>query len=458
VLARRLSKSLKNNYADAGKSQNTLFIMKTELIVEAGVAKSASFEAIRDQVAAALENQVRVENQDPDCYCWIQNMYSDRVVYSMDGSFYQRTYSISGDAVTFGDATEVEQTWTPIGESHRELVAESHQFSEAYDTKTGSLTVTVIKPGFNKAKSRFYPAEMLKRDSHIFEGAKMFADHQTDSEQKSRPEGSVNNWVANIKKVWSESDGTVKAQAVVIDPVFKTKLETLNENKMLSEMGISIRAIGEGYKAKVEGTETQYVESLIAARSVDFVTFAGAGGQVDAMESANNENDVDLMSEADLRKRRPDLISVIESTNKELKTNMKTLEQQLQEATTALAAEKTRADAAEAKIQESEKAARKATTASEIKKMISESKLPEPAQKKLEKQFAEAEKIDGVKEAIDAEVEYLKAVAPEAKVTNNGNKDNVQESDTAKPKPNSVESFKRLGFSEAEAKIAAGVK
>jgi len=57
------------------------------------------------------------------------------------------------------------------------------------------------------------------------------------------------------------------------------------------------------------------VESLIAARSVDFVTYAGAGGQIEAMESAtrDNEIDVDLVTEAALRKRRPDLIRLVEN-------------------------------------------------------------------------------------------------------------------------------------------------
>ena len=149
----------------------------------------------------------------------------------------------------------------------------------------GVLTVKVIQPGFNKSKTRFYPADTLKRDYKVFEGAKMFVDHQTDAEQKVRPEGSIKDWVANLRKVWVEKDGTIMGEAVVIDDGFKAKLSALASKNMLSQMGVSIRASGEVSGKEIEGVETSYVESLLSARSVDFVTFAGAGGEVLAMES-----------------------------------------------------------------------------------------------------------------------------------------------------------------------------
>lgn len=114
----------------------------------------------------------------------------------------------------------------------------------------------------------------------------MFANHQTDAENRARPEGSVHDWVASLTKVWPESDGTIKAQAAVVDPAFKARLEELDKHGMLNDMGISIRAIGEASRSVIDGVKTDCVESLTAARSVDFVTFAGAGGRVEAMESA----------------------------------------------------------------------------------------------------------------------------------------------------------------------------
>lgn len=344
----------------------------------------------------------------------------------------------------------------------RSLCAELAVLAEgAFDSKTGELTVTVIKPGFNKSKGRYYPAAMLKRDYKIFEGAKMFADHQTDAESKAKPEGSVNNWVASLKTPWVEADGTVKAKAAVIDPPFKAKLEELNKQGLLHEMGVSIRAIGEASPAEVQGTKTNLVESLVRARSVDFVTYAGAGGQVEAIEATHDENDVDLVTESQLRERRPDLITIIESHHVVEETVLKTLEQQLQESQTALATANAKVTELETKLTESDKATKKATAAIELTKLLSESGLPTKAQERLRKQFAEAVEVTGMKEAIDEEKEYIKSFTGKpAVVKNMGTENNgTQESDNGDgKKPNLVESFQLLGMSEKEAQLAARKK
>jgi hypothetical protein len=118
----------------------------------------------------------------------------------------------------------------------------------------------------------------------------MFADHQTESEQRVRPEGSLHNWVANLGEAWATSDGTVKGAAVVIDPLFKQKLENLRSAGQLDSMGISIRAVGEAYSGEIDGKSCTIVESLQSCRSVDFVTFAAAGGRVEALVSVGGAN------------------------------------------------------------------------------------------------------------------------------------------------------------------------
>lgn len=435
------------------------------LLVEDGVLKSESYEAIRDQVCAALQNQVRVEQNSYDAYSWIQNLYSDKVVYALGGEYYQRSYTITGDTVTFGDAVEVEMSWTPVGESQRALVGEVAQVKEAaYDASKGELTVKIIQPGFSKnqtkGRQRYYPAETIRKSHKIFEGAKMFGDHQTDKEAKEKPEGSVHNWVANLGETWvEEADGAAYGKATVIDPAFKAKLENLKSAGLLSEMGVSIRCAAECSEGKVEGRDAMVIESLLSARSVDFVTYAGAGGRVETLESDESEDHLDLISETRLREKRPDLVELIESKFQSEDIVNKTLEQQLQEANTQLAAantqlatEKKRADTSEAKVQEAEKTAKKATAQVEIAKLINESKLPEKAQERLKKQFSEAIEVAGVAEAISFEKEYLKSVGSAAVVKNLGeNAENKSE-----PKKISLkESFMNSGLNEKEAEIAA---
>jgi hypothetical protein len=442
-----------------------------------------SFDSLRCAVSSAINSNIN-NGVDMDCdddgpfdvgmYAWVADLFPKMVVYSMGSAYFQCTWKrdASGN-ITLGKPSPVEKAWISsdaaveesdksrtvavVGVGSREAIR-NIQLIEAgakYDSTKGVLTVKVIQPGFNKSKERFYPAETLKRDFNVFKGAKMFADHQTESEQSQRPEGSVNNWVASLNNVWAEADGTIMGEAVVIDPPFKLKLDTLNQNNLLTQMGVSIRAIGEASVKDIEGTKTKYVESFLAARSVDFVTYAGAGGQVMTIESSSlaDENDVDLINESAFRTRRPDIVKTIESNFKE--KEMKTLEQQLQESTDQL-------NAATAKIAALEAAGRKKDAAVQLATMISESKLPEVSAKRIQKVFATAENVEGMKEAIAEELEYVKSFGtPAIKKNNgsaeNGNNDASIESENKDKKPNLVESFRALGLSEAEAKIAADI-
>jgi hypothetical protein len=196
---------------------------------------------------------------------------------------------------------------------------------------------------------------------------------------------------------------------------------------------------------------------------VDFVTYAGAGGQVEAMESAtqDSEIDVDLVTEAALRKRRPDLIVLVEKHAQE--TTMKSVETQLQEANTKVEAlTKENADL-KTKFEEAQKASAKATVSAELTKQLTESKLPAISQERIRKQFAEAVKVDGIAEAIKAEQDYVKQLggARTAAPKNLGAADNgtVRESETHTAEENKAaleEAFKLMpGMSEKDAKLAA---
>jgi hypothetical protein len=436
------------------------------------LAQSASFDGIREKILRALQNVCngrepmvdRAEYAPGDnCYCWIRDLFKAQVVYSCDGIMYQRDYKVSGSKITFGDATKVEIAYKPLGESARQLLKEAVQLTEAkYDKANKSITMTVIRPGRSK-NNKFYSGTMLKRDHKVFEGVKMFANHQTDAEQRTRPEGDVNQWVATLKETWCEEDGTVKGKAIVFDPLFAAKLENLAEANLLNEMGTSIRAIGEASEAEVDGEQCVMVERFIKARSVDFVTYAGAGGQVETLESdRNDDEDLELVTEAALRKRRPDLVSIIESSALKESEAMKTVEQQLQEATTALTSANAENAKLTARITALEADTKKATVTKALDEALAAAKLPAKAEEKLRKQFATATEATGIKEAVEAEREYIKSFAPAAVkgmgVTTQETEEADKGGEGAEYDPKLlVESFKALGMNEAEAKKAAGI-
>jgi hypothetical protein len=203
--------------------------------------------------------------------------------------------------------------WKEAATATRGLFANVEQLEEAattYRASTGDLTITVIKPGVSK-NNRYYSAELLKKSSGIFESAKMFVDHQTDKDAQQRPEGSVRDWVGTITGVKVESDGTVKANVNIHNEAFKTNLANLKKAGNLSQMGVSIRAYGAASDGEVAGKKCKVIESLLGCKSVDFVTFAAAGGQVESMSEAVDPDDIMLIDIDALRAKRPDLVAAL---------------------------------------------------------------------------------------------------------------------------------------------------
>jgi hypothetical protein len=197
-------------------------------------------------------------------------------------------------------------------ESQRRILANVEQLEEAgttYQPSTGNLTLTVIKPGWSK-NNRYYPAHVLTKSAGLFEGAKMFVDHYTEAQDKQRPEGSVKDWVGTISGVHVVG-GAVKATANIHNEDFKQNLANLKKAGNLSQMGISIRAFGETKSGEAEGRKGTIVESVLGCKSVDFVTFAAAGGVVESMSEAVDPDDVMLLSLDDLKKKRPDLVEAL---------------------------------------------------------------------------------------------------------------------------------------------------
>ncbi len=343
--------------------------------------------------------------------------------------------------------------WVQESES-RTLLADYLPLTEAKIGSKGKALVTVIKPGFNSSKGRYYPAETLARDFKVFEGIKMYADHPTDKDEKERPERSIRDWVATLQNVRPGPEGAIVGEAVVVEPWMQEKLATLRDNSLLKDIGISINAVGSASKAEIEGVKTNFIERIVRARSVDFVTEAAAGGGVQLYESSDPDLDIDLVGLDTLKDRRPDLVKIIESairaeitTEVKKKMDLEAENKALTEANLTLAKER---DELKVKLTEADKAKAKAKAQAVIKEAIAEAELPDAAKVKLTEQFKEAEKADGIPEAIKAEAAYIAKLAEAGKVKGMGGSQPNPEKDKAALK----ESFKRLGMSDKDADVA----
>ena len=300
----------------------------------------------------------------------------------------------------------------------RELLQNFVSLTEAKIEK-GRATVIVIKPGFNATEDRYYPAEMLKRDFGIFEGMKMYADHPTEQEDKERPERSIRDWVATLFDVSADESGVVTGIAEVHEGWLKAKLAALGEKGLLTEMGVSIVAVGKASKGTIDGKETLVIERLTEARSVDFVTEPGAGGVVTFYES-DRSHDVGLIELAGLKERRPDLVKLIEADIREsMKLEVKKLMEdkeritELEGQNETLTTENT---GLKDKITEAEKAQAKADAQAAIKEAVDKAELPDVSKSRLVERFKDADTSDGIEEAIKSEVDYIATLAESGKV------------------------------------------
>jgi hypothetical protein len=407
----------------------------------------------------------------------VENVFQSHfIARGPEGKLFRMSYAFDRKGkITLGNPKEVVVSYVPLDTSvtERHICASVAPLTEGvYDEGKAVLPVTIITPGFNLSKKRFYPAEMLKRDFKIFEGMKMFVDHSTIAQDRARPEGSVRDWGGNLSKVHTEKDGTIRGEAAIIDEQLKLKLANLRKHGQLHTMGLSIRAIGKAKDVEIEGQRTMKVEQLLKGRSVDFVTYAGAGGQVEATESReSDEGDIDLLTLAQLHERRPDLVELIESNGGNTMNEVEQLQEQLAEKEAEIQRLTEAADTeeiekvktelkgvqdnlkkAEEKVAESEKATKIAKAKEHLDGLLKESKLPDVAKDKLRKQFKDSEGTDGMKEAIEDEVKYLAKVAP-GKVRDLG--ESKGSGDYEPDMKKRTERFQKMGLSETEAKVAA---
>jgi hypothetical protein len=143
----------------------------------------------------------------------------------------------------------------------------------------GTIPIKVIAPGWGS--SGYYPAEVLERDGpKVFaKGTQMFLDHPTDAEESDRPERSVKDLAAALTSDarW-EATGKAGPGLYADAQVFEPFRPFINEAS--KSIGVSIRAMGAAESGTAEGRTGPIIKKLSAAKSIDFVTAAGAGGKI----------------------------------------------------------------------------------------------------------------------------------------------------------------------------------
>ena len=419
-------KSMTKNITESALQEKANVIMG-KLIKLEEAAPAGSLEALRDDIRSALESVTAFSNATTgESYTpYIRYTFVDKIIVDADDKFYQIPYTKSEEGITFGEPKEVTEVYV-TKESQTSL-----ELEEANKTKTDdnvakttesidndldnigsfislkeatidkvkrSVRVVLIEAGTNPLKRRHYPVHTIEEAAPLFKGIKMYLNHATKQDELSRPEGDVKNWASTIQESWHE-EGKAMADVHIHD---NWLWESMQDPVFRGNIGLSINSKGMGYIGKIDSVDMQIIEKIVAPKSVDWVTEAGARGRVVQLLESRKEDIamLDTLNMQELKDARPDLVAAIikeNGGNTDEKVDKATVETQIKESKEEVT-----------KLQNDLKLRdqRDAVTA-----QLKESKLPVAAQARVSAKYKdtliEKELKEAVEADIKAEISYL---------------------------------------------------
>lgn len=263
------------------------------------------------------------------------------------------------------------------------------------------MDIVVIQPGWGNPKdNHYYPAEVLRRDAHIFEGAKMYATDHRPEEKNVRTE------VAKVERIIGFSeDGAPIGRVKVWNPDFAEDIRNREKLGELETLKCSILAKGKAKKGQIDGKDANIVEAIIASKytNVDFVTNAGAGGR--ALRLVENDEEVQMEKDEDL----------VEVDEIEEKTTEDEIQESddviLEEQDDEIAEDETEViedETGDDEVSEGDEDEPTHLAETDVFEILEKSKLPEQARERIAtgNYLSEAE----LQSAITAEKDYIKAL------------------------------------------------
>jgi vacuolar-type H+-ATPase subunit D/Vma8 len=195
--------------------------------------------------------------------------------------------------------------------------ARAHAFREdgALPNSGQRREIVIIEAGWGS--SGYYSEGVLGRDiPRIYPpGTHMYLDHPTVTEEYERPERSVKDLVA----VTLETPRMAGIAAVTVCEIFEHWVPVIDA--LAEHIGVSIRALGVAEEGDAGGKHGEIVKSLTEGRSIDFVTMAGAGGQVGQLVESARERIRPLIESA---RRHSPPVPVKEALYSELRDALET--------------------------------------------------------------------------------------------------------------------------------------
>ncbi len=272
-------------------------------IAKAGESLTTYLEKVRDSFYKKFSRESS-EQGSVAVNTWVKDIWTDKLVADVDDEMYTIPFQEVDGEIKFADKSEwtrVEQQYIPLSESLSfkmlEAKGKAERGTEWEVTIIGPETKDdIIKEGgrtYIKSKNgRLYSADALKNSVPIFEGVKVYDNHQTDEEfEKTQGMRSVaKEWVGVITDVfWDAGDKAVKGTLKVIDASLRTKLVEAYDAGVIDAIGLSIDALGDGAERAIKalsGATMLVVEKINKALSVDVVADPAAGGHLARLVAA----------------------------------------------------------------------------------------------------------------------------------------------------------------------------
>ena len=263
------------------------------------------------------------------------------------------------------------------------------KFSLLNRIKCSSSNLANNQAGKSK-NNRNYSAEVLKNALDLFEGAKMFLDHDDikGGWDGNRSVTELSGFIENPE--WVEGKKRIEADAQFINTAagrFGNELvKVIAETKRADLAGLSINGRG---KVTFDDDGTENVEELNKIISVDIVSEPAAGGEfLSLYESVNKKMEVPKMeldfgkiTLEDLKKNRADLVQTIsEEVENKVYGDKKNLDSQFKEMKGLI-------ETQSKKIEELMQWGAVKETETQLEKALQKSELPEVAQNRIRKLF-----------------------------------------------------------------------
>jgi len=161
-------------------------------------------------------------------------------------------------------------------------IDESAVFEEVDGRMMG--TVRILKAGKSKNRRNYSPKVVKEAvDQKIFDGALMFKDH--DRKRGEPQQRGVDEMVSVIESTtFDEATNSAIGRIEFFDRPFYNKAQAAKDR-----LGVSINALVKGTRQVIAGETQEDITGWGRGRSVDWVLFPSAGGQILAFEDEDVE-------------------------------------------------------------------------------------------------------------------------------------------------------------------------